>query len=423
MNYQIINSFLDTDWYKYPEEFYRFIYHPDAVVRYQLMNRSKGVRLADIIPIEAVVEQLDALRTLRFSETELAFLHGTGLFSRNILGFKDMLRGYQLPEFEIRVFDGQYVIEDDSILGEIPVLAVINELKSIYQMKALGLTHQQVWAELERTLLEAIPTLKLLDPGSVLEFGTRRRFSRAWQMRAYEILQNEVPDIVSATSNVLMAMTTGTPWAGTHPHASVMLEQGIAAPFGGDAVRASHNQFFTNWFGLFPYPYRVALTDTYGNGFWEDFTYQNAVDCRGLRWDSGPWRDWIDNKALPMFQRFGIPTADPILGKDAFYSDGLEPHIMVQIQDYARGKFRKNLCGWGTNATNNPGKYKAIGLKPVSLVKKPIAVAASPVSQFYDVIKLSANPLKATGNHVRVEEIKQIFDYDPADYMAEMVVY
>lgn len=419
VNDQIVTSFFDTDWYKFTEFYYHWYYHREVSIRYQLMNRTKDVRTADIIPEKALREQLDAARTVRFSREQIAFLHGTNMFTRQTLEFFGYLAEYQLPEYDLRVVDGQYVPDSDSpdsIFWEIHWLETVNQLLNHFRMKMLGINESDVLREAERTLLAKIPDLKELPAHSVLEFGTRRRFSKSWQRRAYEILQNEVPSIVSATSNVEMAIETGTPWAGTHPHAGIMLEQGVAAPHGDDVLRASHNLFFTRWNNLFPYNVRVPLTDTYGHAFWTDCSRENAIACRGLRWDSGPWRDWTD-RAFAFYKGHGIDPVDPVLGKDGFYSDGMWPKLMREVQAYAEHFFREVLYGWGTNESNDMGSYKAMGLSPISLVAKPVSVDG------VDVGKLSANPEKSTGKPETIANLRRVYGYNPADYQAVKPIY
>src|SRR3546814_1256821 len=71
-----------------------------------LNNRTKDVRLADIIAVEELREQLDHVRTLRFQKDELIWLRGQtfygvqGIFSP---GFIHELELLQLPEYELSV--------------------------------------------------------------------------------------------------------------------------------------------------------------------------------------------------------------------------------------------------------------------------------------------------------------------------------
>jgi nicotinate phosphoribosyltransferase len=417
VDHQIYTSFFDNDWYKFLEDFYKYYFHPEASIRNTQINRTTSVRIADIVPLRAVQEQFEAARQVRFTEAQIAFLHGTGAFSKDILGYSERLRHFQLPEIEVRLgSEGQLFIESDSpdaVLWEIAALPIVNEMLNYYRMEKLGLNVTDVWREGERVLLEKIPVLRQLPKGSVLEFATRRRFSGPWQRFVWGILQNEVPEFVSATSNVDMAIETGTPWAGTHPHASIMLEQGIAFECGDDAVRESENQFFENWWSIFPYPNMVALPDTGGRGFWKRLRQELAIQARGFRWDSGPWEQF-NADLVAASARWGV---DPKTTFDAFYSDGLTPQEMVRIQTMSEHLFRNCFYGWGTNATNDMGRYKELGLTPISLVMKPTAINGIPV------VKLSNNPEKATGDRATIERIKRIFGYNTADYEAVVPVY
>jgi nicotinate phosphoribosyltransferase len=209
---------------------------------------------------------------------------------------------------------------------------------------------------------------------------------------------------MTATSNPELAIETGTAWAGTHPHEGPLLELGIALATEktASAVRNSQNTFFRNWWSLFPYPVRVALPDTLGDIFWQDFDPDIAKVGRGLRWDSGPWQEFNRN-ALNYYQRIGVNPrdTDPIDGKDAFYSDSLKPKTMLEILPSALTIFRTALFGWGTGFTNDPGGFKQIGFEPISLVMKPTAVNG------ISIAKLSTDPEKATGDRETIEFLRE----------------
>lgn len=76
-----------------------------------LINRSRDVRLADIIDEAELRDQLDHARSLRFTESETVWLAGNKLYGRRDLfepDFIEFLRGYRLPEYQFETKDGQY---------------------------------------------------------------------------------------------------------------------------------------------------------------------------------------------------------------------------------------------------------------------------------------------------------------------------
>src|ERR1700719_5196046 len=79
----IVRSLLDTDFYKLLmlqmiREFY-----PDQRVTFSVINRSKQVRLAEVIDESELRAQLDHARSIRFSKKELIWLAGHTVYGQN----------------------------------------------------------------------------------------------------------------------------------------------------------------------------------------------------------------------------------------------------------------------------------------------------------------------------------------------------
>src|SRR5256885_14815662 len=79
----IVRSLLDTDFYKLLmlqmiREFY-----PDQEVTFSVINRSRHVRLAEIIDEGELRAQLDHARSMRFSKKELIWLARNTFFRKN----------------------------------------------------------------------------------------------------------------------------------------------------------------------------------------------------------------------------------------------------------------------------------------------------------------------------------------------------
>jgi len=405
---QAITSLVDQDQYKFTEAYYRWQYHRDAVISYELINRTKGERLAEIFTKEALIEQLNSVRELRFTEPELAFLQGTGMFTKTGRAFIEELRSFQFSEFEVEVRDGQFVVRSTDIFAETIVLSIVNHLRTHSLMRKHGIKLRDILNEAVRVLHTKIPDLLKLPKGSVLEFGTRRRALAEVQALLFEIVFEETNGVIDASSNTGIAMRTGRPNPGTHPHAGYLLEQGIAYPQGDDAIYQSMMKFVDNWSALMLYPSLVWLTDQYGHeAFLEQWTKTRAENSRGYRWDSGPWKEWTD-QVIQVNRKLEINLTDRYQGKDLVYSDGLDTKTMLEIYEYASPHVRSILFGWGTNLTNDLGVYaQRYGMKPISIVMKPTHVNG------YPVVKLSANPAKVTGgSKVDQERIAHIFRYN-----------
>src|ERR1700731_5176889 len=83
----IVRSLLDTDFYKLLmlqmiREFY-----PDTRTTFSVINRSKHVRLAEVIDESELRAQLDHARSIRFSKKELIWLPGNKFYGKNPMVF------------------------------------------------------------------------------------------------------------------------------------------------------------------------------------------------------------------------------------------------------------------------------------------------------------------------------------------------
>src|SRR5881275_1152127 len=132
----IVRSLLDTDFYKLLmlqmiREFY-----PETNTTFSVINRSKHVRLAEIIDEGELRAQLDHARSLRFGKKELIWLAGNSFYGEARMfepAFLAWLKDFQLPEYELRTVDGQFELHfagpwTDTTMWEIPALSIINEL-------------------------------------------------------------------------------------------------------------------------------------------------------------------------------------------------------------------------------------------------------------------------------------------------------
>ena len=78
----IIRSLLDTDFYKFLMHQFIWMLYPDVPVTLSLINRTAGVRLAELIPEATLRAQLDYARDLHFQENELIWLAGNRFYGR-----------------------------------------------------------------------------------------------------------------------------------------------------------------------------------------------------------------------------------------------------------------------------------------------------------------------------------------------------
>lgn len=398
----IIQSLLDTDFYKFTMGQLVFHRYPYVPVKYAFTNRTKSVLLADFISEEDLCRELDHARTLRFNKTELHYLRGTNeysdrMFKEDYLGF---LCEFQLPRYNLDVRDGQFILEfqgawSEAIYWETIALAIINELYYRSLLSKMSRFEQEVvFAEGRKRLAEKIAKLRQYPEITFCDFGTRRRFSRAWQDYVVGVMAEELPDQMLGTSNTYLASKHGLLPMGTSAHETFMVMSGIMGEH-EESIRASHNQVLREWWDEYGFGLSVALADTYGTDFFfRDMTEEQARNWKGLRQDSGnPFE--FGEKSIAFYKKFGIDPKTKMI----VFSDGLDVDTIIALHQRFRGRI-KTTFGWGTNLTND------LGLKALSLVVKAVSANGR------GLVKLSDNIAKAIGNPIDVMFFKQIFGHD-----------
>jgi len=428
MDRAIIESLFDLDFYKLTMQQVQCLLHPDAWVKLRFKCRTKGVNLPGVIPVDALREQLAMLRNLRVSKSELGFLRESqfipcGMFREEYLTFLSKLR---LPEITVAVDGNEFVIESEgrwpvATLVETLVLSIINEMYNYYQLQNHGKNERdELWPFGYKMLARKIRGLIMSDlresliPQCIVEFGTRRRESRAWQREVTMMMSADIPHLFAGTSNVRLAMELGLRPVGTYAHEMDMVYSRL---FGNSdrAILQSHERMMDDWFEIYGEPLSIALSDTYGTPhFLNTMGEERAYKWRGIRHDSGPWKAFGNQRVLPFYTRYGIDPKTKVI----VWSDGLKPEVVDAINDEF-GQRIGCLYGWGTNLTNDfgPAAQAEFGVRPLSIVMKAVE------SNFLPTVKLSDNPAKAIGPTDVVERFQRIFGYDPADFAYEECVY
>lgn len=367
-------------------------------------NRTRTVRLAEIIPEQALREQLDHIQSLRFSKPGLDYLEGFRLEDGRPQ-FKpafihEHLATFQLPPYELsKTEDGQYRLLfpgpwERAMLWETLGMSTVNHLRNFYTLQARGLSLADLYEEGRRRLDSKIDLLNGYPFLRFMEFGTRRRFCFGWQDDVVgELKSRLLYGQMTGTSNIWLAMKHDLRPQGTQAHELFMAYMRL---FGidPDAIRASQRKVLEDWFALYGYSLSIALTDTVGSDFFfRMMTELLARLWKGLRQDSGdPFV--FGEKAIRFYQQYGI---DP-LTKLLVFSDGLDLDLMIRL--YERFASRIQVAfGWGTNLTND------LGLDPISLVVKLIEILG------VGTVKLSDNLEKATGSPEDIAFMRPIFGH------------
>ena len=393
-----VASLLDVDFYKFTMGQFAFRLYPGVRVRYRLLCRTPDVRLADLVPEEALRDVLDATRSLSFTPAELGYLAGlepSGLFRDDYLDFLARLR---LPPVELEARDGDFHLDVEApwpemILWETLMLSALSELISRAALAGGGAGAREQAEASGRARLERKIAVLREHPGiRFASFGTRRRFSRRWQFALEEHLARALPDQFVGTSCVASAFEHGLAPVGTIAHEIFMV--GAAAGDGSDeSIRGSQRRMLDAWWDMYGEAFSLFLTDTWGSEFFfADVGEARARRFRGLRQDSGDPAAFGE-RAIRWYEGFGV---DP-RGKSLVFSDGLEVPDVLGLESRFAGRIGVSY-GWGTNLTND------CGVPNYSLVVKPVAANGRPL------VKLSDNPGKSTGSTAEIRRYRRIFD-------------
>lgn len=413
----VIRSLLDTDFYKLLMAQFVYEHYPNTQVTFALINRTRQVRLAEIIPETELRAQLDHVRTLRFAANELTWIAGASFYGRQHMfapAFIDFLRGLRLPPYDLAVEDGQYVLTfsgswAETTWWEIYALAIISELKSraAHRLRS-ELELDFLYAAAKTRLIGKLRRLNPLDGLALSEFGTRRRHSFLWQEWAVRAMAQVLGPGFVGTSNAFLAFKHGLDVKGTNAHELPMVLAALAHD--DDALRASQYELLRQWQNTYSGNLLVALPDTFGSTqFLQGAPSWVALNWRGYRPDSKPAVEageeiiaWLHSKAIDPTSRFvlfsdGLDVAVP--GHDPYGED------IVDIHRHFAG--RVGLAyGWGTNATNDFRDCDPRGetlYDPLSLVCKVVEADGRPA------VKLSDNINKATGPAAEIERYRRVF--------------
>jgi nicotinate phosphoribosyltransferase len=390
----LIQSLLDTDLYKFTMMQVVLHHFPGAQVEYKFKCRTPGV---DLRPhLEAMKAEFANLCELRFRDDELAYLRGLRFMKSD---FVDFLGLFQFNEKYLRAGYGEGPGEIDitirgpwlhTILYEIPVLAIVSE---VYFRRTQPRPNLD---EGRRRLRAKIELVRKVEPElefKISDFGTRRRFSLAWQEEVLQTLKREVPEYLAGTSNVWFAMRNNLTPLGTMAHEYMQACQAL-----GPRLRDSQVFAFDKWAQEYRGDLGIALSDTYGfDAFLRDFDMYFCKLFDGTRHDSGDPFEWGER----MIAHYRRNRVDPRT-KDLIFSDQLSFPLAIEIARRFHGRARTSF-GIGTNLTND------LGYEPINIVLKMTECNGQPVA------KVSDAPGKTVSKDAGyLAYLRQVFGLEPA---------
>lgn len=398
----IVQTLLDTDFYKFTMGAFIHRWYPDVTVTFAVTNRTTSVRLADIIDERELRAELDHVLSLRFdNQSEIFWLRGMNIAQEHMFpeSYLAFLQGMRLPPYSLSVRDGQYVLTSTGPWGAVTYwetffLCILNELyyravlrgRSRFERKA-------IYAEGIRREREKIEILKTQSRISFIEFGTRRRFGRVWQSDVTRDMAEELPSQFRGTSNAKLAFDYGFTPMGTNAHELQMVVAALADS--DQQLGMASLTVLDQWWQTYGVGLSVALTDTFGSDyFFRTFGAERAIAWKGMRQDSGDPFTF----AAQLIQYYRELDIDPRT-KLLIPSDGLTIETILKLDERFGGQINMSY-GWGTTLTND------LGLKTLSIVAKAVQANGRPT------VKLSDNLAKAMGPVDEIERYKRVFGHD-----------
>lgn len=421
----IVRTLLDTDFYKLLMAQMIREKEPEARAAFALSNRSASVRLAELIDLGELREQLDHARSLRFEASELIWLRGQEFYGEPNLfapAFIDFLRGLALPDYEVAADaeTGRIVFRTEgpwceATFWEIPLLSIVNELRNRAILKRMSRSQLDIlyarakvklYAKLE--LLAGLPGLNLTD------FGTRRRHGFLWQEHCVLTAAQVLGPGFTGTSNAYLAMKHGLDAKGTNAHELPMAFAALCPADDDSCLKESQYAVLRQWQASYRGGLLVFLPDSFGTSQFLAGAPPWLADWTGGRPDS---KDPIaaGEELIAFWKARGVDPAERLI----IFSDGMDVAIagfepngsdIVAIHRHFHGRVQLGF-GWGTMLTNDfihchPGDPEA--LKPISLVCKLVSANGRPA------VKLSDNPVKAIGPPDEIARYRRVFGSEGA---------
>jgi nicotinate phosphoribosyltransferase len=364
--FMIIESLLDTDLYKFTMQQVVFHRFPQATAEYEFRLRSQGIDLRPYA--EEIRAEVAHLCDLRLNDEEIEYLRTVRYLHPS---YVEALERFELDPQAVQITtDGEFEITVkgnwfQTILFEVPLLSIVNE---VYFRNTQSMT-EELQAEGRRRLEEKIGWIQdsELTRFNLIEFGTRRRYSRDWQGEVVQELKARLPDALMGTSNVHFARTNGLRPFGTMAHEILQACQAFAP------LPEFQKFAFETWMQEYRGDLGIALSDVVGmDAFLNDFDRLFSKAYDGARHDSGDPYEWGE-KLIRHYTKYGI---DPRT-KAAVFSDGLTIPKAIDLARHFQGRILTSF-GVGTNLTND------LGVEPLQIVIKMTQCNGQPVAKLSD---------------------------------------
>ena len=401
----IVRSLLDTDFYKLLMCQSIFRNKPDTSVTFSLINRSKNIKLAELIDEGELREQLDHIRSLSLSRGESTWLRGNTFYGKRQMFRSDFMEWFEtlkLPPYHLEKKAGQYELTFEGswpevMLWEVPALSVLMELRGRAVLNKMAKFELEVlYARAMTKLWEKIENLRGIEELKIADFGTRRRHSFLWQDWAVQAMLEGLEDKFIGTSNCLIAMKRDIEAIGTNAHELPMIYSALAKS--DEKLANAPYQVLADWHEEHDGNLRIILPDTYGTEAFLKRAPDWLKQWTGIRIDSGDPVEGAE-AAIAWWKDKGENPEDKLV----IFSDGLDTTTIRDLHQKFNERVKVSF-GWGTNLTNDfRGLVSDGSLDAFSLVCKPIKANETPT------VKLSDNLNKAMGPSEEINRYKRVF--------------
>jgi nicotinate phosphoribosyltransferase len=371
----IITSLLDIDLYKINMLKMYFYHFSNSTAKFSFFCRNKNIIFTQEM-FEEIKKQLKYITTLRFQEDEIKYI-GNIRYHKDSIGFLEFLRMFQLnfDYLNVTLDSGQLSINAEGPLfqvtmWEIYTLAIVQEV--YWKFTLSPEEYQNVVMKGITELNENLNNYFQNGPGfTLIEFGTRRRFNKEYQLNVLQTLKKYCGERLFGTSNILLAKELELRPCGTMAHEYICLGQGLKHV----PIAESQRYMLQMWYREYGDSLGTALSDTLGTEkFLKDFTPDLAKLYDGVRHDSGDPLTW-GNKIMEHYDKYNINYNDKVL----FFSDSLTLKKATEIKKYFKDFWGHDKTSFGIGtALTNPVKV------PLNNVMKMIFANTRPVAKISD---------------------------------------
>jgi len=381
---QIINSILDSDLYKFTQQWFVISHFSEVESTYKFNNRDLSKKFSKEA-VEEIKRQANLMSNLKLSDPEYDWMKYNLSFLP--VAYRQYLAAYRFNTSGIIYnLDNEGNLDislkgkwRDYILWEVPMMAIISEVYFVYMDTDWNMNGQDLQA--------ARKAMTLTNAGChFADFGTRRR--RNFETQDIVVREMKKYSGFTGTSNPYLAMKHGVKALGTCAHESIAAMAALVSLNHPNAV------FMDKWSEVYEGALGTMLPDTFGtDSCIRDMDLRRSKLWDGQRHDSGDPYQFID-KWKKHYNSFNIDTKS----KTLIFSNNLNVLSAIDINEYCRGVFK---CSFGIGTFFTSDFTKASSpleiSSPMNMVIKLVNVNGIPV------VKLSDDIGKSIGDKTMID--------------------